>query len=75
MVGDSTASSDAFPTVDAARVEADLETAAAELARIGLAVDTCPLDRSATAAEKFRTCARQKHYDIIVIGGGYVSSR
>ena len=70
VVGDPAAPSEAFPTVDAAQVRAGLDKAAAELARIGLGFENCLLDRSATAEEKFRTVVSQKHYDIIVIGGG-----
>lgn len=70
VVGDAAAPSKAFPTVDAAQVKAGLEKAAAELASLGLGFETCLLDRSPKAEEKLRACLSQKHYDIILFGGG-----
>lgn len=70
VVDDPTARSEAFPTVDAAQVQAGLAATAAELAPPGLAFDNCILDRAPGAEGALRTALQRKHYDIIVIGGG-----
>jgi hypothetical protein len=70
VVGDPSAPSAAFPSVDAAQVRAGLERAAAELARVNLGFENCLLDRSPEAAEAFRAALRRKHYAVIVFGGG-----
>ncbi|WP_189225466.1 hypothetical protein [Saccharothrix coeruleofusca] len=49
VVGDPSAPNDAFPTVDAAQVEAGLARVGTELALLGLGFETCLLDRSTTA--------------------------
>ncbi|RMB80380.1 hypothetical protein [Streptomyces shenzhenensis] len=70
VVGDPDAPSTAFPTVDSAQVQAGLDAAAVELAELGLDFETCLLDRSDHAEEQFRAVVSQRHYDIIVFGGG-----
>ncbi|MFT3889011.1 MAG: hypothetical protein QM713_12735 [Arachnia sp.] len=70
VVGDPDAPSAAFPTVDAAQVQAGLDAAAAELAELGLDFETCLLDRSVDAEEQFRAALIGRRYDIIVFGGG-----
>lgn len=70
IVGDADTSRAAFPTVDAAEVQAGLDATAAELATLGLGFDICLLDNSRTPEDRFRDIVLQKHYEIIVIGGG-----
>lgn len=70
VVGDPDAPSEAFPAVDAEQVRAGIAKAAAELADMGLAFETCLLGRGAGAEEKFREAVSGKHYDVIVFGGG-----
>ncbi|MFE0420092.1 hypothetical protein [Streptomyces tendae] len=70
VVDDPQPPSEAFPTVTSAQVQAGLDATAAELATMGLDFETCLLDRSAAAEEKFRAVVSNGHYDIIVIGGG-----
>jgi hypothetical protein len=70
VVGDPEAPSEAFPTVTSEQVQAGLDVTAAELATMGLDFETCLLDRSATAEERFRDVVSRGRYDIIVIGGG-----
>ncbi len=69
-VADPNNPSAAFPTVTPQEVQAGLDKAADDLATLGLTLENCLLDRGPDAAEAFRRTVLERHYDIIIVGGG-----
>ena len=51
-------------------MQAGLDKAADDLATLGLTLENCLLDRGPDAADAFRRTVRERHYDIIIVGGG-----
>jgi hypothetical protein len=70
LVGDPAFPHSAFPTVDAATVQAGIRAARAGLADLGLDLDTCFLDRGETADTTLRAALRRRHYEVVVVGAG-----
>jgi len=44
--------------------------ATAELAQLGVSLDSCLVDRGETAGSQLAAALHRKHYDVIVIGAG-----